>query len=87
VRNELDRLEGDGPRRAHADAVAAARLTGPARRVDAQMRSQVGPSPAARPHAYVWGPTPFVESVAEALVQLGHEPHGVKTERFGPTGG
>jgi ferredoxin-NADP reductase len=26
-------------------------------------------------------------AVAEALVQLGHEPHPVKTERFGPTGG
>jgi ferredoxin-NADP reductase len=28
-----------------------------------------------------------VEAVAQALVQLGHEPHMVKTERFGPTGG
>jgi hypothetical protein len=25
--------------------------------------------------------------VAEALVQLGHDPLAIKTERFGPTGG
>jgi ferredoxin-NADP reductase len=36
---------------------------------------------------YVCGPTPFVEAVANALVGVGHEPHEIKTERFGPTGG
>jgi ferredoxin-NADP reductase len=36
---------------------------------------------------YVCGPTGFVESVAELLVGLGHDPHAIKTERFGPTGG
>jgi ferredoxin-NADP reductase len=30
-------------------------------------------------------PTPFVEAVAEALMHLGHEPQGIKTEGFGPT--
>jgi hypothetical protein len=25
--------------------------------------------------------------VANALVGLGHQPHEIKTERFGPTGG
>jgi ferredoxin-NADP reductase len=61
--------------------------TGYARRVDAEMLADVGPGPAERPRVYVCGPTPFVEAVAEALVQLGHEPHRVRTERFGPTGG
>jgi ferredoxin-NADP reductase len=61
--------------------------TGYARRVDAEMLAEVGPRPADQPLVYVCGPTPFVEAVAEALVQLGHEPHRVKTERFGPTGG
>jgi hypothetical protein len=28
-----------------------------------------------------------VESAASALVELGHDPALVKTERFGPTGG
>jgi len=39
------------------------------------------------PSAYVCGPTPFVESVAAALVLLGYPATSVKTERFGPTGG
>ena len=61
--------------------------TGFARRVDAEMLAEVGPGPSERPQVYVCGPTPFVEAVAEALVQLGHDPRQVKTERFGPTGG
>ena len=61
--------------------------TGYARRVDAGMLAEVGPTPAERPHVYVCGPTSFVEAVAEALVQLGHAPRAIKTERFGPTGG
>jgi ferredoxin-NADP reductase len=61
--------------------------TGYARRVDAEMLADVGPGPAERPRVYVCGPTPFVEAVAEGLVQLGHDPQAIKTERFGPTGG
>jgi ferredoxin-NADP reductase len=60
---------------------------GYARRVDAQMLEEAGPGPDARPHVYVCGPTPFVEAVADALVELGHDPATVRTERFGPTGG
>jgi hypothetical protein len=29
----------------------------------------------------------LVETVATGLVELGHDPARVKTERFGPTGG
>jgi ferredoxin-NADP reductase len=36
---------------------------------------------------YICGPTPFVETAASALVQLGHDAAQIKTERFGPTGG
>jgi ferredoxin-NADP reductase len=36
---------------------------------------------------FVCGPTGFVEHVADLLVQLGRDPHAIKTERFGPTGG
>jgi ferredoxin-NADP reductase len=57
-----------------------------ARRVDAEMLAEVTPAPAKRPRFYACGPTPFVEAVAEALVQLGHDPRAIKTERFGPTG-
>jgi ferredoxin-NADP reductase len=38
------------------------------------------------PRVFVCGPTPLVESVATLLVELGHDPARVRTERFGPTG-
>jgi ferredoxin-NADP reductase len=34
----------------------------------------------------VCGPTAFVEAAAELLVESGHRPDSIKTERFGPTG-
>jgi ferredoxin-NADP reductase len=61
--------------------------TGYARRVDAEMLREVGPPADQRPTAYICGPTPFVEAVAGALVDLGHDQHQIRTERFGPTGG
>jgi ferredoxin-NADP reductase len=87
-REELESLSGDGLRVVHTlTRSQPPAWPGYARRVDAEMLAEVGPSAAERPHVYVCGPTPFVEGVAEALVQLGHEPQAVKTERFGPTGG
>jgi ferredoxin-NADP reductase len=38
------------------------------------------------PTCYVCGPTPFVETVADLLTNLGHNPTRIRTERFGPTG-
>ena len=35
------------------------------------------------PGVFVCGPTGFVEAVARSLVDLGHAPQNVKTERFG----
>ncbi|WP_169582831.1 ferredoxin reductase [Microbacterium thalassium] len=35
------------------------------------------------PIVYVCGPTGFVEHVADALVELGHRPERIRTERFG----
>jgi ferredoxin-NADP reductase len=61
--------------------------TGFRRRIDRLMLAEVAWPPGERPHVYVCGPTPLVESVASALVELGHDPVRVKTERFGPTGG
>ena len=54
--------------------------TGYARRVDRRMLREVD-VPGAR--VYVCGPTPFVESVANDLVALGHDPATIRTERFG----
>ena len=56
-------------------------------RVDAGLLAEVGWPPSVQPHCYVCGPTAFVESVADALVGLGHQPGRIRTERFGPTGG
>lgn len=43
--------------------------------------------PGSAPQVFVCGPTAFVEALAGALVELGHAPHLIKTERFGATGG
>jgi ferredoxin-NADP reductase len=61
--------------------------TGLKRRVDRAMLEDVTWPPADNPLTFVCGPTGFVESVAGSLVELGHDPQGVRTERFGPTGG
>jgi ferredoxin-NADP reductase len=55
-------------------------------RVDADLLREAGVPPAREPRIFVCGPTPFVESVASALVALGHPAERVRTERFGPTG-
>jgi ferredoxin-NADP reductase len=56
------------------------------RRIDRDMLASVSWPASAAPHAYVCGPTELVESVATLLVDLGHDPSRVRTERFGPTG-
>jgi ferredoxin-NADP reductase len=61
--------------------------TGYNRRVDQDMLGEVAWPPSEGPHCYVAGPTGFVETVASGLVELGHAPHMIMTERFGPTGG
>jgi ferredoxin-NADP reductase len=60
--------------------------TGYSRRIDTQMLREVAWSVEQRPLTFICGPTPFVETAAASLVELGHEPGRIKTERFGPTG-
>jgi ferredoxin-NADP reductase len=55
-------------------------------RIDVGMLEQVVPAANREPRVFVCGPTGFVEHVGELLVGLGHDPHAIKTERFGPTG-
>jgi ferredoxin-NADP reductase len=87
-RDELERVGGDGLTVVHTlTRSQPLGWTGYARRVDAEMLAEVGPGRAERPLVYVCGSTPFVEAVAEALLQVGHDPRAIKTERFGPTGG
>lgn len=56
-------------------------------RVDADLVAELAWRPEERPLTYICGPTSFVEAVASSMVDLGHDPHRVLTERFGPTGG
>ena len=87
--DELAELAED-PRRAVTVTVTrepSDRWQGRRGRVDAGLLEETGWPPSVGPHCYVCGPTPFVESVAGVLVDLGHDPARVKTERFGPTGG
>jgi ferredoxin-NADP reductase len=86
-REELEALAGDG-----LDVALTLTRSQPdgwpgySRRVDSALVAEVAPPAESRPLSFVCGPTPFVEAVALALVELGHDPARVKTERFGPTG-
>jgi ferredoxin-NADP reductase len=89
-RDELGRLAADGTELEVTHTLTRSRpvgWTGLSRRIDTAMLTAIAWPAAERPQIFVCGPTPLVESVAEALVQLGHEPARIKTERFGPTGG
>lgn len=55
------------------------------RRIDRAMLEEVSWPASEMPRAFVCGPTPLVESVSALLVELGHDPVRVRTERFGPT--
>jgi ferredoxin-NADP reductase len=87
-RDELARLAEGDVLTTHYTLTRAqpAGWTGFDRRVDAEMLTAVGPDAAAEPRIFVCGPTPFVERVADLLVELGHEPRSIRAERFGPTG-
>jgi ferredoxin-NADP reductase len=61
--------------------------SGFSRRIDTAMLAEVAWPTDERPLVYVCGPTGLVESVATTMVELGHDPARVRTERFGPTGG
>ncbi|HET9286424.1 MAG TPA: FAD-binding oxidoreductase [Gaiella sp.] len=59
---------------------------GYARRIDRDLLEEVAWPASEEPLTYVCGPTSLVETVASALVDLGHDPARIRTERFGPTG-
>ena len=55
------------------------------RRIDSEMLAEVAWTPEEKPSIYICGPTSFVETAAASLVDLGHDPESIRTERFGPT--
>jgi ferredoxin-NADP reductase len=88
-RAELERLASPGSGLTVTHTLTRLRppgWSGLARRIDRDMLTSAGFPPNARPKIFVCGPTGLVESVAGALLELGHERSSVKTERFGPTG-
>jgi ferredoxin-NADP reductase len=87
---ELERLAASGEGLAVTHTLTRRQppgWTGYSRRIDAAMLAEAGWPPEDRPAVYVCGPTPLVEAVAGTLVEVGHEPARIRTERFGPTGG
>jgi ferredoxin-NADP reductase len=89
-RNELDRLAGepDGPEvRYTLTRAQPPDWSGYARRIDAAMLAELAWPATQDPLTYVCGPTPLVESAANAMLELGHASDRIRTERFGPTGG
>lgn len=56
-------------------------------RIDKALLAEACFPPQLKPNIFVCGSTPFVEDVSGFLVELGHDPLLVKTERFGPSGG
>jgi ferredoxin-NADP reductase len=83
-RDELAEWEAAGVA-AHVTLTRAwpAGWDGPARRIDADLLAEAGPHAGARPHVFVCGSTAFVEAAAALLIDLGHDPEQVRTERFG----
>jgi ferredoxin-NADP reductase len=60
--------------------------SGYARRIDRDLLMAVAPRVTAMPLIYICGPTPFVETAASLLLDIGHDPRSIYTERFGATG-
>jgi ferredoxin-NADP reductase len=60
--------------------------TGHRGRIDRALLESVAWSPLERPLVYICGPSGFVEAAANGLVQIGHQPDRIRTERFGPSG-
>jgi ferredoxin-NADP reductase len=89
-RRELEQLAAADPTLMVTHTLTRAQppgWAGYARRIDRAMLAEVAWRPSEQPQAFVCGPTSLVETVASALVELGHDPLRVKTERFGASGG
>jgi ferredoxin-NADP reductase len=89
-KEELDRLASSDRGLTVAHALTRTQPNGwkgYARRIDSAMVGEVVWPKEQTPIAFVCGPTSFVESAANLLVESGYNPAWIKTERFGATGG
>jgi ferredoxin-NADP reductase len=88
-RDQLARLTGDGTGLETVHTLTRSQppdWKGYRHRIDTEMVREVSWPTDRRPQHFICGPTQLVEAVASSLVELGHEPPRIKTERFGPTG-
>ena len=79
---ELDALAASGLRidRVYTRSAPEGFPTG---RLTKESLAAVIPDPVTIERTYVCGPTPFVEAVSGWLIELGHSPGTIRTERFG----
>jgi ferredoxin-NADP reductase len=82
-RQELDQYQGSAEVRYTLTRRQPAGWGGFSGRVDDAMLARIAWPASQRPLAFVCGPTPFVEAVAELLVARHYPETRVKTERFG----
>jgi ferredoxin-NADP reductase len=89
-KEELDRLASSDRGLTVAHALTRTQPSGwkgYARRIDRAMVTEVAWPKEQTPIVFVCGPTSFVESAANLLVECGYDASWIKTERFGATGG
>ncbi|WP_245297174.1 MULTISPECIES: ferredoxin reductase [Rhodomicrobium] len=89
-RDELERLAAADPSLRIVHTLTRAQpqgWQGFRRRVDKAMLEELGVPALASPNLFICGPTPMVETAAQASVELGIDAARIKTERFGPSGG
>ena len=89
-RTDLERFAaaGDGLAVVHTlTRERPAGWTGYARRIDREMVRDLAWPKEQSPLVFVCGPTSFVETASQLLVDSGYDPSWIKTERFGATGG
>jgi ferredoxin-NADP reductase len=88
-REELDAMASRDPELRVVSALTRKQpegWTGHRGRIDKKLLGETHFPPEQNPKIFVCGPTPFVEQVSRLLVELGHDPLAIKTERFGPSG-
>jgi ferredoxin-NADP reductase len=89
-RRELEQLAATDPTLLVVHTLTRAQppgWSGYRRRIDQAMLAEIAWHVSEQPRVFVCGPTSLVETVASALVVLGHDPLRIKTERFGTSGG